>query len=257
MERRGGEPQTSIEQVEFDPCLITHAFFRIERGAAEVRAIVRLERLRGVGEQPDLRYQLIEHTDTRRDLFMSLLGAPASNLIVQTLFVVVIAGADDPEELVGKANLVLQVQRPAMHQLIAVNRTRRVERRTRCTVDRVVEIDGAQVVGAQHEFAQGVTLVIGADQKLMLDRTGIEAPTQLQLGDRVLPVVVAITQVAGQRAVVCCDLCRFGGVAIHPALLVVAGQAQRPDFVEVVFEFGLQRFVVVADRPIRGFAIER
>src|SRR3546814_4604064 len=92
----------------------------------------------------------------------------------------IIAGADDAKELVGKANLVLQIQCAAMHQLITIDRTRGIERRTRRTVDRVVEIDVAQIVRAQHEFAQGVALVLGADQQMMLDRAGIETSAQLQ-----------------------------------------------------------------------------
>ncbi|MNI60938.1 hypothetical protein D3C73_1161790 [compost metagenome] len=90
----------------------------------------------------------------------------------------------------------------------------------------------------------------------MLQVAEVEQAPQFELGDAVVPVVVALAVTAIDRVAISVQCALLAGVAPELAFLVVAGQPQFPTVVQVMFEGGLKHVVVVVDVAIVGFAQE-
>ena len=124
-------------------------------------------------------------------------------------------------------------------------------------VDRVVDVDSVGAAGeAGDPLVLAVVLVFAADQQFMLPTADVEQAAQFQLGDAVMPVVVALAITAVDGVAVGIQRTSFRGEAPEFAFLVVAGQAQFPAVVEVMFQRGLQQVVVVVDVAVVRFTEE-
>ena len=99
---------------------VSHARGHIDKHVVNVEVL--LEHPAGVGEHGDLRRELVERADARRDLFVGLFGALVGylNFVVQAMLVMVVARTDNAEQLFAEAHLVLQVQRAGMDQLVTI-----------------------------------------------------------------------------------------------------------------------------------------
>ena len=107
-------------------------------------------------------------------------------------------------------------------------------------IDGVVDV--LAVAQAGHALrvllAVAVVLVLQAQQRLVLPAGQVELAVQLGLGDAVVPFEAALAVKA--RDLIADQSRRLGAVAVQRALAVMAGQAQFPGFVQVVFETDLQ-----------------
>ncbi len=90
----------------------------------------------------------------------------------------------------------------------------------------------------------------------MLPTADVELAAQFQLGDAVVPTGGAFAQAAVNGMAVGIQRTTFRGVTPQAALFVVAGQAQFPGVIKVMFQRGLDAIVVVADIAVVGFAEE-
>ncbi len=122
---------------------------------------------------------------------MALAGGGIGGEVVHLLIEVLDTRADHAAQFVGKDNLVLQVQRTAFDVLVEVS-AGACAIGFRLAVHRVVDVDGVRAAGdGRDPFVLAVVFVFGADQHFMLDAQALETSAQFQLGDAVMPVVVA------------------------------------------------------------------
>ena len=127
----------------------------------------------------------------------------------------------------------------------------------RLAVNRPIDIDGVRAAGnGRNPFVLTEILVFAADQQFVLPAADVKQTTQFELGDAVVPVGIALAVAAIDGVAVGVQGTIFGGEAPEFAFFVMAGEAQFPAVVELMFEGGLQQIVVVVDVAVVGFTKE-
>ncbi|MNK99971.1 hypothetical protein D3C87_1203890 [compost metagenome] len=185
---------------------------------------------------------------------MTLAAGGFTGVVVDTLLEMFEARAEHASQFLGEDDLVLQVQRVAFDVFEEV-RAGACAVGFRLAVDRLVNVDGVGAAGnGRDPFVLAVVLVFTADQQFVLQGAGVEKTAQFELGNAVVPVVVALAIAAVDGVAIGIQRARLRGETPKFAFLVVAGQTQLPTVVELMFEGGLQLVVVVVDVAVVGFA---